>query len=94
MTTFYSFLKEHWVHILTMNVVELPFGSVRVRTDVAKRFRKVQNATAMTWKLLRVAGKSFRALKGHRVLQDVYEGKEFVDGVMKQKSKVLERMAV
>jgi hypothetical protein len=41
-----------------------------------------------------VAEKSFRALKGYRVLQDVYEEKEFIDGVMKQKSKVLERMAV
>lgn len=52
MVTFYSFPKEHWVHLRTTNVVESPFGSVRLRTDAAKRFKKVQNATAMIWKLL------------------------------------------
>lgn len=93
MTTFYSFPKEHWPHLRTTNVVESPFSSVRLRTDAAKRFKKVQNATAMIWKLLQVAEKSFRALKGFWLLQNVYEGKEFVDGIMKCESKVLERMA-
>jgi putative transposase len=93
MTTFYSFPKEHWPHLRTTNVVESPFSSVRLRTDAAKRFKKIQNATAMIWKLLQVAEKSFRALKGYRLLQHVYEGKVFVDGIMKCESKVLERMA-
>ena len=93
MTMFYSFPKEHWPHLRTTNVVESPFSSVRLRTDAAKRFKKVQNATAMIWKLLQVAEKSFRALKGYWLLQNVYEGKEFVDGIMKCESKVLERMA-
>ena len=92
MITFYSFPREHWVHIRT-NVVESPFNSVRLRTDAAKRFKKVQNATAMIWKLLQVAGKNFRALKGYWLLPDVYTGKRFVDGVMKHETKVLERMA-
>jgi transposase-like protein len=93
MTTFYSFPKEHWVHLRTTNVVESPFGSVRLRTDAAKRFKKVQNATAMIWKLLQVAEKSFRSLKGYWLLQSVYEGKEFDNGIIQQESKVLERMA-
>lgn len=94
MVTFYSFPKEHWVHLRTSNVVESPFSSVRLRTDAAKRFKKVQNATAMIWKLLQVAEKSFRTLKGYWLLPDVYAGKIFVDGVMKQhESKVRERMA-
>jgi putative transposase len=93
MVTFYSFPKEHWPHIRTTNVVESPFSSVRLRTDAAKRFKKVQNATAMIWKLLQVAEKSFRTLKGYWLLPDVYKGKMFVDGVEKQESKVLERMA-
>ncbi len=80
MVTFYSFPKEHWVHLRTTNVVESPFSSVRLRTDAAKRFKKVQNATAMIWKLLQVAEKSFRALKGFWLLADVYAGKKFVDG--------------
>jgi len=93
MITFYSFPKEHWVHIRTTNVVESPFSSVRLRTDAAKRFKKVQNATAMIWKLLQVAEKNFRTLKGYWLLPDVYTGKKFVDGVMKHETKVLERMA-
>jgi transposase-like protein len=93
MVTFYSFPKEHWVHLRTTNVVESPFGSVRLRTDAAKRFKKVQNATAMIWKLLQVAEKSFRTLKGYWLLPDVHAGKKFVDGVIKSESKARERMA-
>jgi transposase-like protein len=93
MVTFYSFPKEHWPHLRTTNVVESPFSSVRLRTDAAKRFKKVQNATAMIWKLLQVAEKSFRTLKGFWLLSDVYAGKQFVDGVIKHEAKVLERKA-
>lgn len=94
MVTFYSFPKEHWPHLRTTNVVESPFSSVRLRTDAAKRFKKVQNATAMIWKLLQVAEKSFRTLKGFWLLSDVYAGRKFVDGVKVQhEAKALERMA-
>lgn len=94
MVTFYSFPKEHWIHLRTSNVVESPFSSVRLRTDAAKRFKKVQNATAMIWKLLMVAEKSFRTLKGFWLLADVYSGKVFTDGVMQQhESNARERMA-
>jgi len=93
MVTFYSFPKEHWVHIRTTNVVESPFSSVRLRTDAAKRFKKVHNATAMIWKLLQVAEKNFRSLKGYWLLPDVYTEKKFVDTVMKHETKGLERMA-
>ncbi len=93
MITFYSFPKEHWVHLRTTNVVESPFSSVRLRTDAAKRFKKVDNATAMIWKLLQVAQKTFRTLKGYWLLSDVYEGKLFVDGVIKQDRKTIERIA-
>ena len=94
MVTFYSFPKEHWVHLRTTNIVESPFSSVRLRTDAAKRFKKVQNATAMIWKLLGVAEKGFRTLKGFWLLADVYAGKTFVDGKkVKHESKALERIA-
>lgn len=94
MVTFYSFPKEHWVHLRTTNIVESPFSSVRLRTDAAKRFKKVQSATAMIWKLLLVAEKNFRTLKGYWLLSDVYTGKRFVDGVMKHhEAQALERMA-
>jgi putative transposase len=88
MITFYRFPKEHWPHLRTSNVVESPFAAIRLRTDAAKRYKRVSNATAMIWKLLRVAEKSFRRLKGHDLLPEVLQGKQFVDGFpLKAKNK-------
>ena len=81
MVTFYSFPRDHWVHIRTSNVVESPFAALRLRTDAAKRFKKVENATAVIWKMLLVAEKRFRRLNAPELLKEVYEGVEFVDGV-------------
>ena len=86
MITFYSFPKEHWVHIRTTNVVESPFSSARLRTDAAKRFKKLESATAMIWKLLQVAEKNFRTLKGYWLLPDILAGKKFVDGYLVKES--------
>jgi putative transposase len=33
--------------------VESPFATERLRTTAAKRFKKVENATALIWKILR-----------------------------------------
>ena len=87
MVTFYSFPTEHWTHIRTTNVVESPFSAVRLRTDAAKRFKKVENATAMIWKLLQVAEKNFRTLQGCWLLPDVYTGRRCRNGVMETMSK-------
>jgi putative transposase len=45
--TFYQFPKEHCKHLRTTNVVESPSAALRLRTDAAKRCKKVQNATAV-----------------------------------------------
>ena len=87
MVTFYSFPKEHWLHIRTTNVVESPFAALRLRTDAAKRFKKVENATAVIWKMLLIAEKRFRRLNAPELLKEVYEGVEFVDGVAVGKKK-------
>ena len=81
MVTFYEFPKEHWVHLRTTNIVESPFDAVRLRTNAARRFKRVENATAMIWKLLRVAEKAWRHLKGSDLLQEVYDGQHFADGI-------------
>jgi transposase-like protein len=90
---FYYCPKEIRIKVRTTNVIERAFREVRLRTDAAKRFKKVQNATAMIWKLLQVAEKNFRTLKGYWLLSDVYAEKKFADEVMKDESKVTERMA-
>ena len=62
------------------NVVESPFAAVRLRTTAAKRFKRVESATALIWKLLLVAEKRFRRLDAPHLLKDVFEGRKFEDG--------------
>ena len=90
MVTFYDFPVEHWKHLRTTNVVESPFASVRLRTTAAKRFKRVENATALIWKLLTVAEKRFRKLDAPHLLRDVFDGRKFEDGkpVFSQQRKV------
>jgi putative transposase len=81
MVTFYRFPKEHWKHLRTTNVVESPFATVRLRTSAAKRFKKVAHATAVIWKTLLIAEKSFRKLDAPELLSEVADGAVYVNGV-------------
>jgi putative transposase len=80
LVTFYQFPREHWPHLRTTNVVESPFATVRLRTTAAKRFKSVESATALIWKLLRVAESTFRRLKGAELLPTVYTGMRYEEG--------------
>jgi len=80
MVTFYRFPQEHWKHLRTTNVVESPFAAVRLRTDAAKRYKRVANATALIWKVLMVAQSRFRRLNAPELLAEVYHGVSYVDG--------------
>ena len=60
---------------------------MRLRTTAAKRFKKVENATAMIWKLLQVAESTFRRLKGAEFLPAVYAGVQYTDGVQRSTSR-------
>ena len=79
--TFYQFPREHWKHLRTSNPVESPFAAVRLRTAAAKRFKKVENATAVIWKTLLIAEKTFRRLDAPELLADVAGGVVYVNGV-------------
>lgn len=81
MVTFYRFPKDHWIHLRTTNVVESPFSAVRLRTDAARRYKKVTNAEALIWKILMVAEKKFRRLNAPHLLEQVHNGKRFEDGI-------------
>jgi transposase-like protein len=81
LVTFYQFSREHWPHLCTSNVVESPFATARLRTTAAKRFKKVENATALIWKMLQVAESTFRKRKGAELLPAVYAGEQYFDGV-------------
>jgi putative transposase len=79
MVTFYQFPKEHWKHLRTTNVVESPFAALRLRTHAAKRYKKVENATAVIWKMLMLAERRFRRLDAPEKLKEVYWGIEILD---------------
>jgi len=81
MVTFYRFPKEHWKHLRTTNVVESPFAALRLRTDAAKRYRKVENATAVIWKMLMVAEQRFRRLDAPEKIELVYMGIDYEEGL-------------
>ena len=89
MVSFYSFPNQHWVHLRTTNIVESPFDMIRLRTNAARRFKRVDNASAMIWKLLRIGEKAWRCLKGAELLRGVYNGQTFIDGkIVKKTDKV------
>ena len=81
MLTFYRYPREHWVHLRTTNIVESPLAALRLRTDAAKRFKRVERATAVIWKMLMIAQKKFRRLNAPELLAKVYAGVEYKDGI-------------
>ena len=54
---------------------------MRLRTAAAKRFKKVDNSTAVIWKTLLIAEKTFRRLDAPELLADVARGEVYIDGV-------------
>jgi transposase-like protein len=72
MVTFYRFPQEHWRHLRTINVVESPFAGLRLWTDAAKRYKKVENATAVIWKMLLLSEQRFQRLNAPEKLVQVY----------------------
>lgn len=58
---------------------------MRLRTDATKCYKKVAHAEALIWKILMIAEKKFRRLNAPRLLENVYQGKKFVDGVAVKK---------
>jgi transposase-like protein len=81
MVAFYEMPSDHWKHLRTSNVVESPFQVVRLRTGAARRFKKAENASAIIWKLLMVAEKTFRRIDRIHHLQDLLEGAKYVNGI-------------
>ncbi len=61
-------------------MVESPFAARRLRTDAAKRFKKVERATAVIWKMLMVAQTRFRRPNAPELLAKVYVGVRYEEG--------------
>lgn len=61
--------------------MESPFSAVRLRTEAGRRYKKVDNSTAIIWKTLMIAQRQFRKLNAPELLKEVYEGATYADGV-------------
>jgi transposase-like protein len=80
--TFYDFPAEHWTHLRTSNPIESLFAGVRLRTDVAKRMRRRENALYLVFKVAQRLEHSWRPLNGGlTVMTLLLGGARFVDGV-------------
>jgi len=62
-------------------VVESSFSAVRLRTDAARRYKKVANAEALIWKILTIAEKKFPRFNSPELLEQVNNGQLFEDGI-------------
>jgi transposase-like protein len=80
LVTIYDFPKVHWKHLRTSNPIESPFAAVRLRTAAEKRYKRVENATAVIWKTLLIAERTFRRLDVPELLADVANSVVYVNG--------------
>ena len=77
---FYDFPAEHWIHIRSTNVIESTFATVRLRTDKTRGCGTRLATLTMVFKLAREARKTWKRLKGYRLIPRVLEGDIFIDG--------------
>ena len=81
LVAYYAFPLEHWRHLRTTNIIESPFAAVRLRTVAAKRFKVVENATALIWKTLLVVEQHFRKLNAPHLCTAIHKGAICRDGI-------------
>jgi transposase-like protein len=79
--TFYNFPAEHWDHLRTSNPIESVFATVRLRTVRTKGALSQDTARLMVFKLVTMAAKTWRRLKGENQLPKVVQGVTFHNGV-------------
>ena len=89
MVTFYRFPSELWRHLRTTNVLESPFAALRLRTDAAKRYKRVDNDGAVIWKMLMLAERKFQKLNAPDKVTLVYLGINFEVGSEAKREEVL-----
>lgn len=78
--TFYDFPAEHWVHVRTTNPIESTFATVRLRTEKTKGCGTRLATLVMVFKLVLETKKTWKKIKGYRLIPKVLEGVTFIDG--------------
>jgi len=78
--TFYNFPAEHWVHIRTTNPIESTFATVRLRTEKTKGCGTRLATLTMVFKHVLETRKTWKKIKGYRLIPKVLDGETFIDG--------------
>lgn len=84
--SFYNFPAKHWIHIRTTNPIESTFATVRLRTKKTKGSGSRIATLTMVFKLAQEAQKTWKKLKGHKLIPLVLEGRNFIDGELEEKA--------
>jgi putative transposase len=83
---FYNFPAEHWVHIRTTNPIESTFATVRLRTEKTKGCGTRLATLVMVFKLVLETKKTWKKIKGYRLIPKVLEGVTFIDGELQDET--------
>lgn len=78
---FYDFPAQHWSHLRTTNPIESTFATVRLRHRRTKGSGTRHACLAMVFRLIQLAERNWRRLKGSNLLSKVVDGVRFVDGI-------------
>ena len=78
---FFDFPDVHWTHIRTTNPLESAFATVRLRTNQTRACGSKTKTLTMVLKLLQNAQKNWNKVRGHQMLECVWNGIKFADGI-------------
>lgn len=78
--TFYCFPGVHWIHIRTTNPIESTFATVRLRTKRTKGCGSRIATLTMAWKLCCEAEKTWKKMRGYKLIPKVIQGVFCKDG--------------
>ena len=81
MLAFYDFPAEHWGHIRSTNPIESTFATVRLRTNTTKNCGSQKTIFSMVFKLIQSAQKNWFKIKGFKLIGDIINNVQFVNGV-------------
>ena len=81
MVTFYDFPKEHWGHLRTTNPVESPFAAPQASDRCRQALQEGRSGDSGDLEKLMVAEQRFRRLKAPELIEDVYLGAQYADGI-------------
>lgn len=78
---FYRYPAEHWQHIRSTNTIESAFSTVRLRTAKTRGHGTMATTLAMVFKLAERAELKWRRLRGYQLIEKVFRGVKFVNGI-------------